>query len=65
MKKIDRKKHELEVSTLDKIFVDKIFRQAKVMKFFMGDENFVRRKILSDIFLSDKVRENKLLEFTV
>ena len=33
---------------------DKIFRLTKVTKFSDGDENFVQRKILSDIVLSDK-----------
>ena len=35
--------------------MDKIFRLTKVTKFSDGDENFVQRKILSDIVLSDKV----------
>ena len=35
--------------------MDKIFRRTKVTKFSDGDENFVQRKILSDIVLSDKV----------
>ena len=35
--------------------MDKIFRLTKVPKFSDGDENFVQRKILPDIFSSDKV----------
>ena len=35
--------------------MDKIIRQTKVTKFSDGDENFVQRKILSDIALFDKV----------
>ena len=36
--------------------MDKIFSRTKVTKFSDGDENFVRRKILSDIVLSGKVK---------
>ena len=35
--------------------MDKIFRLTKVTKFSAGDENFVQRKILSHIVLSDNV----------
>ena len=35
--------------------MDKIFRLTKVTKFSDCDENFVQRKILSDVVLSDKV----------
>ena len=35
--------------------MDKIFRLTNVAKVSDGDENFVQRKILSDIVLSDKV----------
>ena len=40
--------------------MDKIFRLTKVTKFSDGDENFVQRKILSDIVLSDKLFLNNL-----
>ena len=35
--------------------MDQIFRRTKLPKFSDGDENFVWRKILSDIVLSNKV----------
>ena len=38
----------------------KIFRLTKVTKFSDGDENFVQRKFLSDIVLSDKVLLNQI-----
>ena len=45
--------------------MDKIFRLTKVTKFSDGDENFVLRKILSDIVLSDKVFQSiKLCGFS-
>ena len=49
------KKWPKKTWTRTKFSSDKIFPQTKVTKCFMGDGNFLGRKILSDIFLSDEV----------
>ena len=50
MKKVIEIKPELENSTLDKIFLS-----DKSEEIFRGWQNFFPTKILSDIFLSNKV----------
>ena len=55
MKKVTQKKYELEISTLEKIFVGQNF--SWVTKIF-SHEKFWPMKILSDIFLSDKVKKS-------
>ena len=48
-------KHECPTKLLDKDTSDKNIHWTKLTKFRLGDENFVRQKILSQVFLSNKV----------